>query len=110
MATKFEARIFIFSHIETPVTKGASVLLYSVCLNSEVARISKLTALVDQRSQAVLKRNPRLLLKNNSAIVEFTSARPVVVEAYADFKEYGRFIFRAGNQSIGAGIVTKIIA
>ena len=118
LATRFEARIVLFSHLETsnatvvtpPITKGTSVLLYSVCLNSEVARISKLVALLDGKSNAVLKRSPRLLSKGASALVEFTTTRPCVVEPYAAFKEYGRLIFRAGNQSLGAGIVTKIIA
>ena len=73
-----------------------------------MARISKLTALIDKNNE-VVKRRPRILTKNNNAIVEFTAYRPICIETYADFKEYGRFIFRAGNQTIGAGIVTKVI-
>lgn len=79
-----------------------------MCLN-EVARISKLCSIID-KSNEVLKKNPRILMKNNNAIVEFTSTRPICVEAYSDFKEYGRFIFRSGNLTVGAGIITKIIS
>ena len=89
--------------------QGFSVILYSVCLN-EVARLSKICMLIDAKNNEVIKRNPRLLTKNNNAIVEFTSTRPICIEAYSDFKEYGRFIFRSGNISIGAGIVNKIIS
>ncbi|KAJ6218501.1 hypothetical protein RDWZM_009658 [Blomia tropicalis] len=108
MASKFEARIVIFSNIEHPITKGFSSIIYSVCLQ-EVARISKLISIID-KSNEVLKRNPRILLKNNNAIVEFTTSKPICIESYVEFKEYGRFIFRSGNSTVGAGIVTKVLS
>lgn len=109
LATKFEARIMLFNNINEIVTKGHSLILYSVCLK-EVAVLTKMLAQLNKSNGEVIKKNPRILVKNNSAIVEFTTTRPVCIEAYENFKEYGRFIFRSGNATLGAGVVTKILA
>ena len=83
-------------------------MIYSVCV-SEVAKISKFHSTLNKKNE-VLRKNPRLLNKNDMAIVEFTVERPVWLELYQNFKEYGRFVFRSADVTVGAGVVTKILA
>ena len=40
--------------------------------------------------------------------VEITTASPVCIETYAESKELGRFMLRAGGITIAAGMVTDI--
>ena len=42
------------------------------------------------------------------AQVEITTESPVCVETYAESKELGRFMLRAGGKTIAAGMVTDI--
>ncbi|XP_075584805.1 translation elongation factor EF-1alpha (GTPase) HBS1 isoform X2 [Dermatophagoides farinae] len=108
MATKFEARIVTFGTIGMPLINGSSVIIYSVCLN-EVVTLTKLCAQLDKNKNEVIKRNPRLLGKNQAAIVEITSQKPICIETFDNSKEYGRFVIRSEHFTMGTGIVTKIL-
>lgn len=84
------------------------MIIYSVCLN-EVVTLTKLCAQLDKNKNEVIKRNPRLLGKNQAAIVEITSQKPICIETFDNSKEYGRFVIRSEHFTMGTGIVTKIL-
>lgn len=74
-----------------------------------MACITKLCSLLDKNRNKIIRKNPRLIGKNQAAIVEFTTMKPVCIETFDQYKEYGRFVFRSEHVTLGTGIVTKII-
>lgn len=74
----------------------------------EPAVISKLLATLHKSSGEVVKRRPRCLSKNCSALVVIETVRPICIELYKDVKELGRFMLRIGGATIAAGLVTKV--
>lgn len=84
-----------------------SVLLHQQSL-VEPAIISKLVAQLNRSSGEVVKKKPRCLLKNTSAIVEMTTQRPICVESHKDVKQLGRITLRIDGATIAAGLITKI--
>jgi len=70
--------------------------------------ITKLISQLHRGSGEVVKRHPRCLPKNTSAVVEITLNRPVSLELYRDVKELGRFMLRCSGVTIAAGLVTKV--
>ncbi|XP_063227259.1 protein HBS1 isoform X2 [Bacillus rossius redtenbacheri] len=103
----FEARIVIFN-ITVPITRGYSVVLHHQSL-VEPAVIVKLVAQLHRSSGEVVKRRPRCLTRNSSAVVQLTTSRPICMELYRDIKELGRFMLRVAGVTVAAGLVTKIL-
>ena len=106
ITTCFQAHIVIFS-VKNPITKGLPIVLHQQSL-IEPAVITKLIAQLHRSSGDVVKKKPRCLQKNSSAIVEITTQRPICMELYRDIKELGRVMLRVGGTTIAAGLVTKI--
>uniref|UniRef100_A0A1B6IM34 Tr-type G domain-containing protein n=1 Tax=Homalodisca liturata TaxID=320908 RepID=A0A1B6IM34_9HEMI len=107
VTTRFEARIVLFN-ITVPITKGFSVILHQQSL-VEPAVITKLLAQLHKSSGEVVKRRPRCLTRNTSALVVLETSRPICVELYQDVKELGRFMLRVGGATIAAGLITKVL-
>lgn len=73
--------------------------------------MSKLVSIVNKSSGEVIKKNPRFLTKNVTAIVEIKiKTRAVCLEAFKDSKELGRFMLRLGGNTVAAGIVLDILS
>ncbi|KAL5457135.1 hypothetical protein EMCRGX_G034375 [Ephydatia muelleri] len=104
--TLIEARVIIFG-IEKPITTGLPVILHYLSV-SESAKVKTLVSLLNRTSGEVVKRKPRYLSKNCSAVIQVEVARPVCLECYQDCKELGRITLREGGNTIAAGLVTKI--
>jgi len=119
LAAVFTARIIVFD-IQVPVTAGASVELFHHSRDVPVT-ISKLLSTIDPSSGNLLKNNPRVLSKGISAEVEIalrpvtwaghsSTIRPIPLEPFSLNKDMGRILIRRAGETIGAGIVLKIIA
>lgn len=106
VSSKFEARIVVFN-ITTPITIGYPVVLHQQSL-VESSVITRLLSQVHKTTGEVLKKKPRCLTKNISALVVIETSRPICVELYRDVKELGRFMLRVSGITIAAGLVTKI--
>ncbi|XP_039279965.1 HBS1-like protein [Nilaparvata lugens] len=104
---KIEARIVIFN-ITVPITSGFPVVLHQQSL-VEPAVIVKLVAQLHKSSGEVVKRRPRCLLRNTTALVIIETSRPICVELYRNIKELGRLMLRSAGTTIAAGLVTKIL-
>ncbi|XP_035212374.1 HBS1-like protein isoform X1 [Stegodyphus dumicola] len=106
VTTLFEARLVIFN-ISTPITKGYPVILHYQSL-SEQALIKKLISQLNRSTGEIVKKKPRCLTKNSSAVVEIEVNRPICIELFKDYKELGRIMLRSGGSTIAAGLVTQI--
>ncbi|XP_046409743.1 protein HBS1 [Neodiprion fabricii] len=106
VTTRFEAHIVIFA-VAMPITRGLPVVMHHQSLVEPVV-LKKLIAQLHKSSGEVIKKKPRCLPKNSSAIVEIETQRPICMELYRDVKQLGRIMLRVGGSTIAAGLVTKI--
>lgn len=106
VTTCFQAHIVIFS-IAVPITKGFPIIMHQQSL-VQPAIITKLIAQLHKSTGDVIKKKPRCLLKNSSAIIEIVTQTPVCIELYKDVKQLGRIMLRVEGTTIAAGLITKI--
>lgn len=106
ITSRFEARIVVFNS-KVLITRGLSVVLHQQSM-VEPAIIQKLIVQLHKSTGEVIKKKPRFLPPNSSAIVEIETLRPVCMELYANVKQLGRVMLRVEGVTIAAGLVTKI--
>lgn len=104
--TRFQAHVVVFA-VQMPITRGLPVVMHQQSL-VEPAVIKKLIAQLHKGTGEVVKKKPRCLPKNSSAIVEIETQRPVCMELYRDVKQLGRVMLRVGGSTVAAGLVTKV--
>ncbi|ESN98448.1 hypothetical protein HELRODRAFT_101631 [Helobdella robusta] len=102
----FQARIVIFN-IDVPIMQGHQVVLHYQSM-TEQAVVLRLISQLHRNTGEVIKRKPRCLVKNTSAVVDIKVDRPICIELYSNFKELGRFMLRKGGHTIAAGLVIEI--
>ncbi|CAL7935325.1 unnamed protein product [Xylocopa violacea] len=106
VTTCFQAHIVVFA-VKIPIMKGRLVVIHQQSL-VQPAVITKLVAQLHRVTGETIKKKPRCLPKNSSAIVELTTQNPVCMELYKDVKQLGRIMLRAEGTTIAAGLITKI--
>ena len=74
----------------------------------EQAIVKKIVAQVNKSTGEVIKLRPRCLVKNNSAIGQIETSKPISIELYQDYKDLGRFMIRSKDTTVSAGLVTKV--
>ncbi|KAJ3412063.1 HBS1-like protein [Chytridiales sp. JEL 0842] len=107
VSTHFRGTIVTFD-IDIPITIGVPAVLHHQSAH-ESCKIVKLCSIVNKSTGEVVKKNPRALPKNVTAIVEIMVDRPICIETAKECKELGRFMLRSGPSVIAAGIVTDIL-
>lgn len=75
----------------------------------EPAVISRLISQLNKSTGEVIKKHPRWLGNNSSAMVEIQVSKPIALELYSDCKELGRMMIRVGGVTIAAGLITKVL-
>lgn len=106
VTTCFQAHVVIFV-VKIPIMKGLPVVMHQQSL-VHPAVITKLVAQLHKTTGEIVKKKPRCLPKNSSAIIEITTQSPVCMELYKDIKQLGRVMLRVEGTTIAAGLVTKI--
>ncbi|XP_070159606.1 protein HBS1 [Polyergus mexicanus] len=107
VTTCFQAHIVVFA-IARPITKGLPVVMHQQSL-VQPAFITKLIAQLHRGTGDMIKKKPRCLPKNSSAIIEVVTQNPVCMELYKDIKQLGRVMLRLEGTTIAAGLITKIL-
>ncbi|XP_076758887.1 translation elongation factor EF-1alpha (GTPase) HBS1 [Xylocopa sonorina] len=106
VTTCFQAHIVVFA-VKIPIIKGLLVVIHQQSL-VQPAIITKLVAQLHRVTGETVKKKPRCLPKNSSAIIELTTQNPVCMELYRDVKQLGRIMLRVEGTTIAAGLITKI--
>ena len=75
---------------------------------TEPAKIRKLVSQLHKTSGQVVKQRPRALVKNTSAIIQLEFNKPMCVELYREYKEFGRFMLRTSGITVAAGLITQV--
>ncbi|XP_012543582.1 HBS1-like protein isoform X2 [Monomorium pharaonis] len=107
VTTCFQAHVVIFA-IAKPITKGLPVVMHQQSL-VQPAIITKLIAQLHRSTSDVIKKKPRCLPKNSSAIIQIATQTPVCMELYKDIKQLGRVMLRLEGVTIAAGLIIKIL-
>ncbi|KAK9310397.1 hypothetical protein QLX08_000372 [Tetragonisca angustula] len=106
VTTRFQAHVVVFA-VKIPIMKGLPVIIHQHSL-VQPAVITKLVVQLHRNTGEMIKKKPRCLPKNSSAIIEITTQNPVCMELYKDIKELGRIMLRVEGTTIAAGLITKI--
>ncbi|GBF90939.1 hypothetical protein Rsub_03794 [Raphidocelis subcapitata] len=107
VAMRVEARLLLLD-VPMPILKGASVTVHCHTAREEGV-VSALVALLDGKTGAELRQRPRCLLKGQTALVEITPARPMVLEEFGELRGLGRLALRDGGSTLAVGIVTRVL-
>ncbi|KAL7074130.1 hypothetical protein ACQ4LE_006460 [Meloidogyne hapla] len=99
---RFLARLVTFD-IRMPILRGAHAELFVHSLRVPCV-ISKLNV-IHPGSKELEKKNPRLLPRNVSAIVEIKTEQAISVESFNKNKQLGRLALRSNGETIAAGII-----
>ncbi|XP_012144024.1 translation elongation factor EF-1alpha (GTPase) HBS1 isoform X1 [Megachile rotundata] len=106
VTTCFEAHVVVFA-VKIPILRGLPVVMHQQSL-VQPAVITKLISQIHRTTGETIKKKPRCLPKNSSAIIEITTQNPVCMELYKDIKQLGRITLRVEGTTIAAGLITKI--
>ena len=91
-----------------PFIKGTDVSFH-LQIMEEPMYISKLITLMSSSGE-ILKKKPRCIGRNASALVEITSRRPICLETFVEYRALGRFSLRDRGVTLAAGIITALVA
>ena len=102
---KLQAKIVVFD-IKIPIIKGRPVEFHYQSM-SEPAVIKTLVVDIDNSTGEVIKKKPRVLARNSTAIVEIHLEHPICMEK--ESKDYRRFMLRSRGATIAAGVITEVL-
>ncbi|XP_063900782.1 HBS1-like protein [Zophobas morio] len=105
-ARKLLARVYVFK-LEIPIIKGTSVIFYFY-KNEETGYITRLIETSNKSSGSSVRKNPRSLSSDSSALIEITLSCTLYFDL--SVKSLSRFTLRTRGKTIAAGLVTEIIA
>jgi len=106
MVTHFRAQIITMNY-RVPLLAGSQLHFFNQACSEPVV-LRSLQALVDKTTGAVVKRMPRVLPRQSTAIVELTSRNKICLELFRNYKELGRFTLRRGTETVAVGICIKL--
>lgn len=107
VATQFVARVKTFSML-VPLLKGASLVFHRHAVDAPL-RIAQIKAIINQKTKKVTKKNPEFIPQNSLADVVFRLTQPLPVDLHNVSKSFGRFIIRAGGETLGFGSITEVL-
>lgn len=106
MVVHFRAQIITMANFKVPLLAGTQLVFFNQAC-AETVSLHSLHSIIDKTTGAVLKRNPRVIPKSATAIVELTSKNKICLELFRSVKSLGRFSLRRGQETVACGIVTS---
>lgn len=107
IASRFKVQIVTFD-MSKPLTLGVPIIVHHQSL-TEPATISSMVSLIDKSTGEIIKKSPRAIPKNASAIIEITTKRPICIEPFKISKDFGRLLLRCGTETVAAAIVLDLL-
>ncbi|KAH6590461.1 hypothetical protein BASA50_009436 [Batrachochytrium salamandrivorans] len=104
----FRAQIVTLD-ITTPLTIGVPIVIHHLG-RSEAGFLTRLDSILDKATGQVIKKHPRVLTKNMTAVVEIRTQRLICLEPFQTTKELGRFMLRSSSVTVAAGVVLDILS
>jgi elongation factor 1-alpha len=103
---EFIGQIIVIYH-PTAITAGYTPVMH-VHTAQVAVTFKELMAKINPRTGEVTEKNPTFIKTGDSALVKFTPVRPVVMEEFSVFPEFGRYAIRDMGTTIAAGVVKQI--
>jgi elongation factor 1-alpha len=103
---EFIGQIIVIHH-PTAVAAGYTPVLHTHTLTMATT-FTELIQKIDPRTGQVVEEKPAFLRTGDGALVRFRPLRPIVIEAYSDIPQLGRFAIRDMGTTIAAGVVREI--
>jgi elongation factor 1-alpha len=108
VADEFTAQIIVLQH-PTAITVGYTPVFH--CHTAQVAcTFTELVKKINPTTGEVVAENPDMLKTGDAAVVKLKPTKPLVVEKASDFPPLGRFAIRDMGKTVGAGMVTDVVA
>lgn len=104
---KFRAQLVVFQP-PRPILKGDAMILHMHSVSAQCA-VVRLRSIIDKKTMEVTQRKPRMLPHRCTAIVDIRLDRPMCMELFKEFAQFGRFMLRTNSKTAAAGIVTSLI-
>jgi elongation factor 1 alpha-like protein len=108
IAARCRAKIFLLDGVGVPVIRGAAVIFHMHHVDVP-CHVSQLLHTLHRDGATVLRRNPRALTSNTTAVIELTLTVPVCMEAFTECRALGRFVLRRGGDSIAVGRIEEVL-
>eukprot|EP01024_Parvocaulis_polyphysoides_P006936 TRINITY_DN12054_c0_g2_i1.p1 TRINITY_DN12054_c0_g2~~TRINITY_DN12054_c0_g2_i1.p1 ORF type:complete len:606 (+),score=126.21 TRINITY_DN12054_c0_g2_i1:206-2023(+) len=105
---RFKARI-VTLEITMPLLKGSNLVVHCHTAEGD-GFLSGLLTLLDAKTGEVIRQSPKVILKNQSAVVEIVVNQGMCVEAYSDYRSLGRIALRQAGKTVAVGIISEICA
>src|SRR5947199_383787 len=107
IAKSFIGQIIIIFH-PTAVAAGYTPVLHAHTATVGVT-FEELIRKIDQRTGQVVEEKPSFLKVGDSALVKMKPLHNMVLEAFSDIPELGRFAIRDMGSTVGVGVVKEIL-
>src|SRR2546428_205765 len=106
VAKAFVGQIIVIYH-PTAIAAGYTPVLHAHTATVGVT-FEELIRKLDPRTGQVVEEKPSFLKVGDSALVKMRPLRPMVLEAFKDIPELGRFAIRDMGATVGVGVVQEI--
>ena len=106
IANEFIGRIIIIHH-PTAIAAGYTPVLHAHTATMAVT-MTELLQKIDSRSGQVTEEKPQFLKTGDSALVKMRPLRPLVLEAFSEIPQLGRFAIRDMGSTVAVGVVQQI--
>ena len=102
---RFEARVLVMERLSTPLIRGATLLLHMHSVDVPAV----LSRLISLERGGTTRRRPRALTGGVTAEVEVMLSERLVLEASHECKALGRFALRRGGETVGVGLIDRVL-
>jgi elongation factor 1-alpha len=106
VAKEFIGQIIILSH-PTAIAQGYTPVIHAHTVTM-AATFTELIAKMDPRTGQTIEEKPAFLKTGDSALVKLRPLSPIVVEAYSQIPQLGRFAVRDMGNTIAVGVVKEV--
>ena len=106
IAKEFIGQIIIISH-PTAIAQGYTPVLHAHTATM-AATFTELISKIDPRTGQTIQEKPDFLKSGDGALVKLRPLSPIVVEAYSQIPQLGRFAVRDMGATIGVGVVKEV--
>eukprot|EP01023_Acetabularia_acetabulum_P058449 TRINITY_DN6913_c1_g1_i2.p1 TRINITY_DN6913_c1_g1~~TRINITY_DN6913_c1_g1_i2.p1 ORF type:complete len:585 (-),score=97.58 TRINITY_DN6913_c1_g1_i2:196-1950(-) len=106
LVRRFKARIVTLD-ITMPLLKGSNLVVHCHTAEGD-GFLADLLTLLDAKTGEVIRQAPKVILKNQSAVVEITVNQGMCVESYSDYRSLGRIALRQSGKTVAVGIICDI--
>ena len=103
---EFVGQIIVIFH-PTAIAQGYTPVMHAHTATI-AATMTELMQKIDARSGQVIEEKPAFLKTGDSAIVKIRPVQPVVVEAFSQIPQLGRFAIRDMGMTVAVGVVKEV--